>query len=136
MHLLRRSCRVEGRNGPGGKLAKKEGLRRSKRTAGSNAGRYTTNSGLMANKDDNNAYNRVYMPLTDIKEEKGSSSNDNSINGGTSDSTNKVEGSSVYKRSKGALRYKDTLLYKQQCVTSYLYSLPSTPYTNIYVYYV
>ncbi|KAK2067445.1 hypothetical protein P8C59_001185 [Phyllachora maydis] len=78
-----------------------------------NAGRYTTNSSLIANKDDNNAYNRAYIPPTDIEEEEGSSSNDNSVNSSTSDSTNKGKGSSVYKRSKGALRCKDTPLYKR-----------------------
>ncbi|KAK2066224.1 hypothetical protein P8C59_000059 [Phyllachora maydis] len=90
-----------------------EGLRRSKRTAGGNAGRYTTNSSLTANKDNNNAYNRAYMPSTNIEEEEeGSSSDDNSINSSTSDSADKGKGSSVYKRSKGTLYYKDTLLYK------------------------
>ncbi|KAK2068694.1 hypothetical protein P8C59_003322 [Phyllachora maydis] len=87
---------------------------RSKRTASSNAGRYTTNSGLIADKDDNNAYNRVYIPPANIeKEEEGGSSNDDSINGGTSNSTDKGKGSSVYKRGEGALYYEDTLLYKQ-----------------------
>ncbi|KAK2068662.1 hypothetical protein P8C59_003292 [Phyllachora maydis] len=90
------------------KLAKKKDLQRSKRTAGSNAGRYTTNSGLIANKDDNNAYNGAYVPLADIEEEeeeKGSS-NDNGINGGTSDSTDKGKGSGIYKRSEGSSRCK------------------------------
>ncbi|KAK2073340.1 hypothetical protein P8C59_007629 [Phyllachora maydis] len=118
------------------KLAKKEGLRRSKRIAGSNAGRYTTNSGLTANKDDNNAYNRAYMPPTDIEEEEGGSSNNNGVNSGTSDSADKGKGSSVYKYSKGASRYKDTLLYKRQYVTSYPYNPPSTPYADIYIYYI
>ncbi|KAK2072100.1 hypothetical protein P8C59_006476 [Phyllachora maydis] len=80
--------------------------RRSKRTAGGNAGRYTTNSGLIADKDDNNAYNRAYMPPTNAEEEeeeKGSSSNNDGVNGGTSDSADKGEGSSVRKRSKSAL---------------------------------
>ncbi|KAK2069727.1 hypothetical protein P8C59_004281 [Phyllachora maydis] len=98
------------------KLAKKEGLRRSKRTAGSNAGRYTTDSGLTANKDDNNAYNRAYIPPADIEEEEekeGGSSDNNGINSGTSNSTDKGKGSSMYKRSKGSLYYKDILLYKQ-----------------------
>ncbi|KAK2069723.1 hypothetical protein P8C59_004277 [Phyllachora maydis] len=94
--------------------AKKEDLRRSKRITSSNAGRYTTNSGLIADKDDNNAYNRTYMPPTKAEEEKeeDSSGNNNSINGSTSNSTDKGKGSSIYKRSKGALYYKDTLLYK------------------------
>ncbi|KAK2073391.1 hypothetical protein P8C59_007679 [Phyllachora maydis] len=88
--------------------AKKEGLRHSKRTAGGDAGRYTTDSGLIADKDDNNAYNRVYMPFTDAEEEEeeDSSGNDNSINGGTSDSADKGEGSSMYKRGKGSSDYK------------------------------
>ncbi|KAK2069059.1 hypothetical protein P8C59_003666 [Phyllachora maydis] len=90
-----------------------EGLRRSKRTASGDAGRYTTNSGLMVNKDDNNAYNRVYMPLTNVEEEEGGSSNDNGINGGTSDSTDKGKGSSACEYGKGASRCKDTLLYKR-----------------------
>ncbi|KAK2067363.1 hypothetical protein P8C59_001112 [Phyllachora maydis] len=96
------------------KLAKKEGLQRSKRTTSSNAGRYTTNSGLTADKDDNNAYNRAYIPPANTEEEKekGSSSNNNSVNGSTSDSANKGKGSGVHKRSKGALYYKDTPLYK------------------------
>ncbi|KAK2073071.1 hypothetical protein P8C59_007380 [Phyllachora maydis] len=88
-------------------------IRRSKRTAGGNTGRNTTDSGLTADKDDNNAYNRAYMPPTNIEKEKGSSSNDNSINGSTSDSADKGKGSSVYERGEGALHYKDTLLYKQ-----------------------
>ncbi|KAK2070806.1 hypothetical protein P8C59_005275 [Phyllachora maydis] len=87
------------------KLAKKEGPRHSKRTAGSNAGRYTTNSSLTANKDNNNAYNRAYVPPTNIEKEKekGSSSDNNSVNGSTSDSTDKGEDSSTYKYSKSAL---------------------------------
>ncbi|KAK2073369.1 hypothetical protein P8C59_007657 [Phyllachora maydis] len=95
------------------KLAKKEDLQRSKHTAGSNAGRYTTNSGLIADKDDNNAYNRAYIPPANAEEEKekkeeeeekeGSSDND-SINGSTSDSTDKGKGSSAYKRGEGASR--------------------------------
>ncbi|KAK2066935.1 hypothetical protein P8C59_000713 [Phyllachora maydis] len=100
-------------NAQASELAKKEGLRRSKHTAGSNAGRYTTNSGLIANKDDNNAYNRVYIPPTNIEKEEGSSGNNNSVNSSTSNSTDKGKGSSAYKRSKGALRYKDTPLYKR-----------------------
>ncbi|KAK2069808.1 hypothetical protein P8C59_004355 [Phyllachora maydis] len=95
--------------------------------AGYNAGRYTTNSGLTANKDDNNAYNRAYIPSADIEEEEGSSSDDNSINSSTSNSTDKGKGSGVYKRGKGALRYKDTLLYKRQRVVSYPYGPPGTP---------
>ncbi|KAK2067674.1 hypothetical protein P8C59_001388 [Phyllachora maydis] len=86
---------------------------RFKRITSSNAGRYTTNSGLTANKDNNNAYNKAYMPPTDIEEEKGGSSNDNGVNSSTSDSANKDKDSSIYKRSKGALYYKDILLYKQ-----------------------
>ncbi|KAK2067204.1 hypothetical protein P8C59_000963 [Phyllachora maydis] len=100
---------------------------RSKRTTGSNTSRYTTNSGLMANKDDNNVYNRVYVPSANIEEEEGSSSDNNSINSSTSDSTDKGEGSGVYKRSEGALRCEDTLLYKRQCVISYPYSPPVCP---------
>ncbi|KAK2068477.1 hypothetical protein P8C59_003112 [Phyllachora maydis] len=95
------------------KLAKKEGLRRSKRTTGSNAGRYTTNSSLIANKDDNNAYNGAYVPLANIEEEEGGSSNDNSINSSTSDSADKGKGSSACKRDKGASRCKDTPLHKR-----------------------
>ncbi|KAK2073785.1 hypothetical protein P8C59_008034 [Phyllachora maydis] len=93
--------------------AKKEGLRRSKYTASGDAGRYTTDSSLIANKDNNNAYNRAYIPSTDIEEEEGSSSNDNSVNSGTSNSANKGKGSGVYKRSKGTSHYKDTPLYKR-----------------------
>ncbi|KAK2072133.1 hypothetical protein P8C59_006505 [Phyllachora maydis] len=118
------------------KQSKKEGLQRSKCTAGSDASRYTTNSGLIADKDNNNAYNRAYMPPTNAEEEEGSSSNNNSINGGTSDSTDKGKGSGIYKRNEGALHYEDILLHKRQRVTSYPYSLPSIPYANIYVYYV
>ncbi|KAK2071026.1 hypothetical protein P8C59_005483 [Phyllachora maydis] len=95
------------------KRSKKEGLRRSKCTAGSNAGRYTTNSGLIANKDDNNAYNRAYMPPADIKEKEGGSSNNSSVNSSTSNSADKGKGSSACKYGKGALRYEDILLYKR-----------------------
>ncbi|KAK2072135.1 hypothetical protein P8C59_006507 [Phyllachora maydis] len=102
------------------KRPKKEDLQRSKHTTSSNAGRYTTNSGLIADKDDNNAYNRAYMPPANAEEEekeeeeeKGSSSNNNSVNSSTSDSTDKGKGSSARKRGKGALRCKDILLYKQ-----------------------
>ncbi|KAK2066227.1 hypothetical protein P8C59_000062 [Phyllachora maydis] len=100
------------------KLAKKEDLQRSKRTAGSNAGRYTTNSGLTADKDDNNAYNRVYVPPTNVEkeeeeeEEEDGSSNDNSVNSSTSDSADKGEGGGIYKRGKGASHCKDILLRK------------------------
>ncbi|KAK2072780.1 hypothetical protein P8C59_007115 [Phyllachora maydis] len=92
--------------------AKKEGLRRSKRTASGNAGRNTTNSGLIANKDDNNAYNRVYVPPANTEEEEGSSSDNNSVNSSTSDSADKGKDSGICKRSKGALHYKDILLRK------------------------
>ncbi|KAK2068592.1 hypothetical protein P8C59_003224 [Phyllachora maydis] len=95
------------------KLAKKEGLWRSKRTASSNAGRYTTNSSFTADKDDNNAYNRAYMPPANTEEEEGGSSDDNGINDSTSDSTDKGKGSGAYKRDKGALRCEDILLYKR-----------------------
>ncbi|KAK2069119.1 hypothetical protein P8C59_003724 [Phyllachora maydis] len=120
------------------KLAKKEDLRRSKRTIGGNAGRYTTDSDLAANKDNNNAYNRAYMPPTNTEEEeeKKGSSNDNSVNGGTSDSADKGKDSSTYKRGESALCYKDILLYKRQRVMSYPYSPPGVPCTDIYVYYV
>ncbi|KAK2066277.1 hypothetical protein P8C59_000108 [Phyllachora maydis] len=121
------------------KLAKKEGLQRSKRTASGNAGRYTTNSSLIANKDDNNTYNRAYMPLADAEEEEeeeGGSGNNNSVNSSTSNSTDKGKGSSTYKHSKGFLRYKDIPLYKRQYVTSYPYSPPSAPRADIYVHYV
>ncbi|KAK2068660.1 hypothetical protein P8C59_003290 [Phyllachora maydis] len=69
--------------------AKKEGLRRSKRTASSNAGRYTTDSSLMANKNNNNAYNGAYMPPADIEEEKGGSSDNDGVNSSTSNSADK-----------------------------------------------
>ncbi|KAK2072807.1 hypothetical protein P8C59_007141 [Phyllachora maydis] len=96
------------------KRYKKQGLRRSKRTASGNAGRYTTNSGLIADKDDNNAYNRVYMPPADTEEEeKGSSGDNDGVNSSTSNSTNKGKGSSAYKRGEGALYYKDMLLHKR-----------------------
>ncbi|KAK2070748.1 hypothetical protein P8C59_005220 [Phyllachora maydis] len=99
------------------KLAKKEDLQYSKHTTSSNASRYTTNSSLIADKDDNNAYNRAYIPPADTEkeeeEEEGSSSNDNGVNSSTSDSANKGKGSSIYEHSKGASRYKDTLLYKR-----------------------
>ncbi|KAK2072772.1 hypothetical protein P8C59_007107 [Phyllachora maydis] len=93
--------------------AKKEGLRRFKRTISGNTGRYTTNSGLTANKDDNNAYNRAYIPPANTEEEEGGSSDNNSVNSGTSDSADKGEGSGARKYGKGALRYKDTLLHKR-----------------------
>ncbi|KAK2067154.1 hypothetical protein P8C59_000913 [Phyllachora maydis] len=110
------------------KLAKKEGLRRSKRTAGSNAGRYTTNSSLIANKDNNNAYNRAYIPPADTEEEEGGSGDDDGVNSGTSDSADKGKGSSAYERGK------DMLPRKRQRVASYPYGPPSTPYADIYVY--
>ncbi|KAK2070357.1 hypothetical protein P8C59_004858 [Phyllachora maydis] len=67
-----------------------------------------------SNKDNNNAYNRAYIPPAKAEEkEKGGSSNDNSINSSTSNSTNKGKGSSVYKYSKGALCCKDIPPYKQ-----------------------
>ncbi|KAK2068535.1 hypothetical protein P8C59_003169 [Phyllachora maydis] len=94
------------------KRSKKEGLQRSKRTTGGDAGRNTTNSGLTANKDDNNAYNRAYVPFTDIEEEEGSSSDNNSVNSSTSDSAGKGKGSSACKCGKGTLYCEDTLLYK------------------------
>ncbi|KAK2070500.1 hypothetical protein P8C59_004987 [Phyllachora maydis] len=119
------------------KLAKKKDLQCSKHTTSNDAGRYTTNSSLIANKDNNNAYNRAYIPPAKAEEEEeDSSSNNNSVNSGTSDSTDKGKGSSACKRGKGALRYKDTPLYKRQHVTSYLYSPPSMPYTDIYIYYI
>ncbi|KAK2073074.1 hypothetical protein P8C59_007383 [Phyllachora maydis] len=91
-----------------------EGLRRSKCTAGSDAGRYTTDSGFTADKDDNNAYNRAYMPPADIEEEEENSSGDNnSVNSGTSDSTDKGKGSNMYEYSKGVSRCEDIPLYKQ-----------------------
>ncbi|KAK2070953.1 hypothetical protein P8C59_005413 [Phyllachora maydis] len=90
-----------------------EGLQHSKRTAGNNASRYTTNSGLIANKDNDNAYNRAYIPPADIEEEEGGSSNDNGVNSDTSNSADKGKGSSACKRGKDALYYKDTLLYKR-----------------------
>ncbi|KAK2072086.1 hypothetical protein P8C59_006462 [Phyllachora maydis] len=74
-----------------------------------NAGRYTTNSGLTANKDDNDAYNRAYIPPANIEEEKGSSSDNNSVNSSTSDSANKGKDSGVYECNKGTLCYKDIL---------------------------
>ncbi|KAK2067359.1 hypothetical protein P8C59_001108 [Phyllachora maydis] len=113
-----------------------EGLQRSKRTTGGNAGRYTTNSSLKANKDNNNAYNRAYIPSANIEEEEGSSSDNNSIHSGTSDSADKGEGSGVHKRGEGALRRKDTPLYKRQYVASYSYGPSSAPYADIYVYYI
>ncbi|KAK2070877.1 hypothetical protein P8C59_005339 [Phyllachora maydis] len=86
----------------------------SKRTTNGNASRYTTNSGLTANKDDNNAYNRAYIPPTNVeKEEENSSSNNNSVNSSTSDSTDKGKGGSVREHGKSTLRYKDILPYKQ-----------------------
>ncbi|KAK2071913.1 hypothetical protein P8C59_006298 [Phyllachora maydis] len=108
-----KKCKEAAANAQASKLAKKEGLRRSKRTAGGNAGRYTTDSGFIADKDDNNAYNRAYIPPTDIEEEEGSSGDDNSVNSSTSDSADKGKGSSICKCSKGASRYKDILPYKQ-----------------------
>ncbi|KAK2066325.1 hypothetical protein P8C59_000154 [Phyllachora maydis] len=94
---------------------------------------------IAADKDDNDAYNRVYMPPANAEEEEeeeeGSGDN-NSVNSSTSDSANKGEGSSAYKRGKGASRYKDMLLHKQQRVTSYPYSPSNTPYTDIYIYYI
>ncbi|KAK2067260.1 hypothetical protein P8C59_001016 [Phyllachora maydis] len=81
-------------NAQASKLAKKEGP-------------------LMANKDNNNAYNRAYVPPANTEEEKGSSGNNDSVNSSTSDSTDKGKGSSAYQYGKGALYYKDILLYKR-----------------------
>ncbi|KAK2073059.1 hypothetical protein P8C59_007368 [Phyllachora maydis] len=99
-------------NAQASKLAKKEGLQRFKRTTSSNTGRYITNSSLTANKDNNNAYNRAYIPPANTEEKEGSSSDNDSVNSGTSNSTDKGKGSGTYECDKGALRYKDTLLYK------------------------
>ncbi|KAK2066949.1 hypothetical protein P8C59_000727 [Phyllachora maydis] len=133
-----KKCKEAAANARARKLAKKEGPRRSKRTAGSNAGRYTTDSGLIANKDNDNAYNGAYIPSanTEEEEEEGSSGDNNSVNGGTSDSTNKGKGSGAYKRSKSALRRKDTPLYKRQRIASYPYGPPGVPCADIYVYYI
>ncbi|KAK2072103.1 hypothetical protein P8C59_006479 [Phyllachora maydis] len=108
----------------------------AKRYKNGNASRYTTNSGLTANKDNNNAYNGAYIPPANTEEEEGGSSDDNGVNSGISDSTDKGEGGGIYKRGKGASCYKDILLYKRQRVTSYPYGPPSTPYADIYVYYI
>ncbi|KAK2073381.1 hypothetical protein P8C59_007669 [Phyllachora maydis] len=127
------ACKAKRRK----KLAKKEGLQRSKRTASSNAGRYTTNSGLTADKDNNNAHNRAYMPPADTEEEEeGGSGNNNGVNSSTSNSADKGKGSSTRKRSESALRCKDTLLYKQQRVTSYPYGPSGILYADIYIYYI
>ncbi|KAK2074346.1 hypothetical protein P8C59_008560 [Phyllachora maydis] len=102
-----------------------------------NAGRYTTNSGLTADKDDNNAYNRAYMPPANTEEEEeGGSGDDNSVNSGTSDSTNKGEGGGARERGESASRCEDTPLYKQQRVMSYPYGPSSAPYADIYIYYI
>ncbi|KAK2070914.1 hypothetical protein P8C59_005375 [Phyllachora maydis] len=93
--------------------AKQRESAKARAIAGYNAGRYTTNSSLIANRDDNNAYNKAYMPPTNMEEEKGGSSNNNSVNSSTSDSADKGKDSSIYKRSKGASRCKDTPLYKR-----------------------
>ncbi|KAK2067097.1 hypothetical protein P8C59_000861 [Phyllachora maydis] len=93
--------------------AKKKGLQRSKRTTSSNTSKYTTDSGLIANKDDNNAYNRAYIPPANTEEKKGSNGNNNSVNSSTSNNADKGKGSSTYKYSKGASYYKDTLPYKR-----------------------
>ncbi|KAK2073344.1 hypothetical protein P8C59_007633 [Phyllachora maydis] len=111
MPAVRRTAACEAKR----RKAAKACATRSKRTTSGNASRYTTNSGLMANKDDNNAYNRAYMPSVNTEEEeeeKGGSSDDNSINSSTSNSADKGKGSSACKRGKGSLYYKDTLLYK------------------------
>ncbi|KAK2068609.1 hypothetical protein P8C59_003241 [Phyllachora maydis] len=110
-----KACATAGRAA----AAKRQGLRYSKCTADGNASRYTTNSGLIANKDDNNAYNRAYVPPTNVEkeeeeeEEEGGNGDNNGVNGSTSDSTDEGEGSGAYKHSEGSSRYKDTLLHKQ-----------------------
>ncbi|KAK2072147.1 hypothetical protein P8C59_006519 [Phyllachora maydis] len=110
---IRRTAACEAKRRESAKAyATAEGLRRSKRTTGGNAGRYTTNSGLIANKDDNDAYNRAYMPSTDTEEEEGSSSDNNGVNSGTSDSADKGKGGSIYKCGEGTLCCKDILPYK------------------------
>ncbi|KAK2069294.1 hypothetical protein P8C59_003886 [Phyllachora maydis] len=78
--------------------------------------KYTTNSSLIANKDNNNAYNGVYIPPAKAEEEEekeGSSGDNNSVNSSTSDSADKGKGGGMRERGDGASRYKDTLLYKQ-----------------------
>ncbi|KAK2072034.1 hypothetical protein P8C59_006411 [Phyllachora maydis] len=73
-----------------------------------------------ANKDKDNAYNRVYKPPTNIEEEGSSKDNskeeeeeDNSNNDSTSDSTGNSKDKAGYRPMNSSLRYKDTPLYKQ-----------------------
>ncbi|KAK2074028.1 hypothetical protein P8C59_008265 [Phyllachora maydis] len=109
-----KKCKEAAANAWASKLAKKEGPQRSKYITSSNTGRYTTNSGLIANKDDNDGYNRAYVPPANTeKEEEGGSGDNNSVNSSTSDSTDKGKGSGACERGKGASYYKDTLLYKR-----------------------
>ncbi|KAK2070794.1 hypothetical protein P8C59_005263 [Phyllachora maydis] len=93
MHLLRRSCRMEGRNGPGGPLA---------------------------NKDKNNAYNRAYKPSTNIEEDSSSKDDtkekeeeeDSSNNNSTGNSTSNSKDKAGYEPSNSSLYRKDKLSYR------------------------
>ncbi|KAK2068434.1 hypothetical protein P8C59_003070 [Phyllachora maydis] len=90
-----------------------EGLRRSKRTTSGDTGRNTTDSGLTANKDDNNTYNRAYVLPANTEEEKGGSGDNDSVNSSTSNGTDKGKDGGICERSEGALHCEDTLLYKR-----------------------
>ncbi|KAK2067212.1 hypothetical protein P8C59_000971 [Phyllachora maydis] len=74
----------------------------------------------LANKNKDNAYNRVYKPPTNTEEERGNKDNnkgeenkDNSNNNSISNSTNNSKDKARYKPSNSSLCYKDTLLYKR-----------------------
>ncbi|KAK2068607.1 hypothetical protein P8C59_003239 [Phyllachora maydis] len=86
-----------------------------------NAGIYTNNTGLLADKDKDNAYNRAYKPPTNIEEEDSSKDNskeeeeeeDNSSNNGTSNSTGNSKDKARRELSNSGSYYKDILLYKR-----------------------
>ncbi|KAK2066304.1 hypothetical protein P8C59_000133 [Phyllachora maydis] len=82
-----------------------------------NTGIYTNGTGLLANKHEDNAYNRAYKPPTNI-EDKGSSKDDskeeeedNSNNNRTGNSTSNSKDKARYKLSNSSLYYKGRFSY-------------------------
>ncbi|KAK2074422.1 hypothetical protein P8C59_008630 [Phyllachora maydis] len=91
----------------------KKSLWRSLRLIISNASIYTNNTSPLANKDKDDAYNKVYKPPTNIEEEGGSKDDskeeeekDNSgSNNSTGNSTSNSKDKAGYKLSNSGLRY-------------------------------
>ncbi|KAK2068579.1 hypothetical protein P8C59_003211 [Phyllachora maydis] len=78
-----------------------------------NAGIYTNDPSLLANKDKDNAYNRAYKPPTNIEEKgsskdnsKGKEEEDNSNNNSTSNSASNSKDKAGYGPSNSSLYYK------------------------------